>query len=76
MLIPHSALVTFAGIERVLTIAGGKAAERPVKTGWRDADRIEILEGLTAGEAVILQPGNLAGGQPVTPRGGAGKGSE
>ena len=76
LLIPNSALVTFAGIERVLTIAEGRAVERAVKTGWRDADRIEILEGLAAGEAVILRPGNLAGGQPVIPGGVAGKGSE
>lgn len=67
LFIPSSALVTFAGIEKVLTVADGKAVEHLVRTGWRDADRIEILEGVEAGAAVILRPGNLAAGQRVAP---------
>jgi multidrug efflux pump subunit AcrA (membrane-fusion protein) len=48
LLIPSSALVTFAGIEKVLTVAQGKAVEKAVRTGWRDSARLEILEGLDA----------------------------
>lgn len=67
LLIPSSALTTFAGIEKVLTVgADGKAEEKLVKTGWRDNARIEILEGLNAGESVVLRPGSLAGGQRIT----------
>ena len=66
LLVPSSALVTFAGIEKVLTVAEGKAVEKAVRTGWRDSARLEILEGLDAGETVVLRPGNLAGGQAVT----------
>lgn len=69
--IPPSALITFAGLERVMTIADGKTVERPVKTGIREDTRIEIVEGLDAGEAVILRPGNLAAGQAVTAGGGS-----
>ncbi len=76
LLVPASALVTFAGLEKGITIAGGKAVERPVKTGWRDADRLEIIDGLSAGEAVVLRPGSLAGGQMVIPRGPAAKEAE
>ncbi len=66
LLIPSSALVTFAGIEKVLTVAQGKAVEKSVRTGWRDQGRLEILEGLDAGDTVVVKPGNLAGGQTVT----------
>jgi RND family efflux transporter MFP subunit len=69
--IPPSALVTFAGLERVITIANGKAVEKPVKTGVREDARIEIVEGLDAGETVIVKPGNLAAGQAVTVGGGS-----
>lgn len=64
--VPASALVTFAGIEKVITIENGKSVERPVKTGRKDADKVEIAEGLKAGEQVVVRPGNLVGGQPVT----------
>ncbi|MFN7918923.1 MAG: efflux RND transporter periplasmic adaptor subunit [Bryobacteraceae bacterium] len=76
LFVPAAALVTFAGIERVLTVKDGKAVERTVKTGWRDADRIEVLEGIEVGEPVILRPGNLAGGQAVIERQRSAKGSD
>ena len=65
VLVPSSAIVTFAGVERVLVVKDGRAAERPVRTGRRAGDRAEVLEGLAAGEAVVAEPGNLTGGQPV-----------
>ncbi|HEV8440469.1 MAG TPA: efflux RND transporter periplasmic adaptor subunit [Methylomirabilota bacterium] len=64
--VPASAIVVFAGIEKVLTVREGKAEERRVVTGRRDRDRVEIVEGLRAGEAVVAEPGNLVGGQAVT----------
>ena len=63
--VPTSAIVVFAGIEKVLTVRGGKAEERRVVTGRREKDRVEIVEGLRSGEPVVLDPGNLVGGQPV-----------
>jgi RND family efflux transporter MFP subunit len=64
--VPASAIVVFAGIEKVLTVREGKAEERRVVTGRRERDRVEIVEGLRAGEAVVAEPGNLVGGQAVT----------
>jgi RND family efflux transporter MFP subunit len=64
--VPAEALVTFAGIEKVLVVEGGRAVEKRVTTGRRSGDRLEILSGLAAGEQVILRPGALASGQPVT----------
>jgi RND family efflux transporter MFP subunit len=63
--VPRSAVVVFAGIEKVLLVRDGKAEERRVVTGRREKDRVEIVEGLKAGEPIVVQPGNLAGGQAV-----------
>jgi multidrug efflux pump subunit AcrA (membrane-fusion protein) len=40
--------------------------EKRIRTGRKSGDRVEILEGIAAGEAVVADPGNLAGGFPVT----------
>jgi HlyD family secretion protein len=66
VLVPASAIVTFAGVEKVIGVEGGKAVEKPVRTGRRIGDRVEIVEGLAAGVPVVVEPGNLTGGQPVT----------
>lgn len=61
-----SALVVFAGIEKVFLVNEGKSVERLVRTGRRDAERIEIVEGVKPGERVVLKPGSLVGGVPVS----------
>jgi RND family efflux transporter MFP subunit len=63
--VPASSIVVFAGIEKVLTVREGKTQERRVVTGRREKDRIEIVEGLKVGEPVVIDPGNLVGGQMV-----------
>lgn len=66
VLVPASAVVTFAGIDKVLGVEDGKAVEKRVRTGRRAGDRVEILEGAVAGDTVVVEPGNLVDGQPVT----------
>lgn len=68
ILVPASSIVTFAGIEKVLSAEGGKAVEKRVRTGRRSGELVEILEGLATGDSVVVDPGNLAGGQPVSVR--------
>ena len=63
--VPASALITFAGIERVMTVVDGKTKDRTIRTGYRDAQRVEVVEGIGEGEVVVVRPGNLASGQPV-----------
>ncbi len=63
--VPPSALVVFAGIEKVVLVQEGRAQERPVTTGRRGPDWVEIVTGLSGGEAVVLDPGNLQTGQAV-----------
>lgn len=63
--IPESALVTFAGIEKVVVVESGKAVEKVVSTGRHGAGWTEVVSGLSAGEQVILEPGGLRTGQAV-----------
>ena len=64
--VPASSIVTFAGIEKVMTVRDGLSVETRVQTGRRIEDRVEIVEGLKPEELVVVEPGNLVGGQPVT----------
>ena len=63
--VPTSSIVTFAGIEKVIIVEGGKAQEKPVTTGRRAAEWTEVLSGINLGDPVVLEPGNLQSGQPV-----------
>jgi RND family efflux transporter MFP subunit len=65
ILVPASAVVSFAGIDKVIAVRDGRARELAVKTGRREGERIEVLEGLPAGTPVVVAPGNLVGGEPV-----------
>ena len=64
--VPASSIVVFAGVEKVMSVKDGKSVEIRVETGRRQGDRVEVVSGLRGGEPVVIQPGNLAGGQPVT----------
>jgi len=66
VMVPASAIVTFAGIEKIITVKDNKSVERRVQTGRREGGRVEIVSGLAAGEPVVAEPGNLTGGQSVT----------
>lgn len=70
--VPATALVVFAGIEKVVLVNTNRALERPVVTGRRGPDWIEIVSGLEAGQPVVLNPGNLQTGQPVELTAGGG----
>ena len=63
--VPAAAIITFAGLEKVVTIVEGKALEKTVTTGRRGGDWVEIITGLKPGETVVLHPGSLRTGQPV-----------
>lgn len=71
MAVPLTALITFAGLEKVVVVRDGKALEKNVTTGRRGKDWVEIVTGLPPGESVVLNPGNLRTGQPVSVAGTA-----
>src|SRR5262244_47622 len=64
--VPPNAIVTFAGIEKVIVVENGFAAEKTVTTGRRGADWVEIKSGVNVGQAVVIDPGNLQSGQAVS----------
>ncbi len=63
--VPNKAIVTFAGIEKVIVIQSGKALEKPVTSGRRNGDWTEIVAGVNVGEEVVIDPGNMQSGQTV-----------
>jgi membrane fusion protein, multidrug efflux system len=65
VMVPVSAVVSFAGIQKVFTVKDGKAVEKNVIAGKRENDWI-VVEGIEANAPVVLSPGNLVAGQPVT----------
>jgi RND family efflux transporter MFP subunit len=64
--VPAKAVVTFAGVEKVLTVDKDRTVEVRIQTGRRRGDRVEVLSGLKPETQVVAEPGNLTGGQPVT----------
>ena len=65
LLIPATAVVSFAGVDRVFIIEKDKAVERRVQLGRKTGDRMQVLKGLAAGEAIVTKPGTLVPGQTV-----------
>jgi len=63
--VPVNAIVSFAGIDKVILVQDGKALEKPVTIGRRTAEWAEIVSGLKIGDPVVIDPGNLQSGQPV-----------
>jgi RND family efflux transporter MFP subunit len=70
ILIPRSALVNFAGIERVFVVKGGVLEDRILKTARRMGEtQIEVVSGLADGDEVVTQASDkLVKGQKVTVR--------
>lgn len=58
--IPSSALVRFAGVQKVWKVADGKVKEAVVEMGREQNKMIEILSGLASGDQIILD-GRLGG---------------
>jgi len=64
--VPTGAVVTFAGLEKVLMVNEGKVVEKPISTGQRTNEWTEVTEGVHSGDLVIVEPGNLRPGQHVS----------
>ena len=57
--------MTFAGVQKVLTVKDGRAHEQRIRTGRRDGERVEVVDGLRGGDMVIRAPGDLVDGVAV-----------
>src|SRR5690606_2333426 len=67
LVIPQSALHEFAGAEKVWKVVDGTAAEQVVRTGRRRDGRVEVIEGLSPGDVILLDAsvGRVARIQPA-----------
>ncbi len=54
LLVPVDAILAEKTKNSVFIVEGGKAKKVPVKTGFEDGKRVEILEGITAAQMVII----------------------
>jgi RND family efflux transporter MFP subunit len=63
--VPADALLTFAGLEKVVLVKDGKAAEQNVTTGRRAGDWVEITNGLETNATIVLAPAGIRTGQPL-----------
>ncbi len=66
LVVPQSAVIVFAGVEKVMTVKDGAAKEQRIRTGAKSGDRVEVLDGLTAGTLVIVNGTSVADGTAVT----------
>lgn len=67
--VPDSLLVPTAALSgsRAYAVEGGRLVEKPVKIGIRGLEKAEIVEGLTAGERIVMPlPEGIAPGDRVT----------
>ena len=56
LLVPSSALFRRQGEWHVFAVAGGRAMLRPVRIGRGTPQQTEVLDGLSAGDEVVLHP--------------------
>jgi RND family efflux transporter MFP subunit len=57
--VPSSCVLSFAGVDRVFVVESGKLAERVIKPGRAlDSSKVQVLEGLKPGDALVLDPGD------------------
>ncbi|MCR9295854.1 MAG: efflux RND transporter periplasmic adaptor subunit [bacterium] len=54
LVIPHSAIVEFAGTQKVWKVVDGVAGEQEVLAGARREQGLQILEGLNVGDRILL----------------------
>jgi len=69
IVVPPSAIIEFAGAEKVWKVVAGQAKEQVVQTARRGADGIEIIRGLAAGDVILKNggQGRLAKVEPTFP---------
>jgi len=64
--VPSNAIIAFAGLEKVVLADNNKAVERTITTGRTGPDWTEVTTGVKVGELVVLEPGGLRTGQPIS----------
>lgn len=66
ILVPADAVISFAGVEKVLLVEGDTVAERRIETGSRLGELVEVVRGLRPGALVVRSPPpSLLAGHPI-----------
>jgi RND family efflux transporter MFP subunit len=66
LVVPRDAVVTFAGVHKVVAVVENKAQEKRVELGQVQGDMVEILSGLTESDVIVARPsGSLTTGTPI-----------
>lgn len=65
LLMPSNAVVSFAGVDKVFVVEGGKTVERRVTLGRREAESVEVIDGVANGDQVVMRPDGIVSGQAV-----------
>lgn len=73
LVVPRSAVVRFAGAEKVWKVVAGQTQEQLIQTGRQDAQWLEVVSGLSAGDQVLVDgsQGRLARVEPLAGPSGA-----
>lgn len=53
IMIPTQAIIPSTRTKKLIVMRGGKAVFQEIKTGFRDASRIEITEGIAIGDTIV-----------------------
>ncbi|HEX4621920.1 MAG TPA: efflux RND transporter periplasmic adaptor subunit [Myxococcaceae bacterium] len=66
--VPSTAIIADASGTAVATVQGGKVRRERVALGMDDGSMVDVAQGLTGGEQVLITPpANVQDGQPVDP---------
>lgn len=67
IVVPESAVIEFAGVEKVWKVIDGRAQEQVVTTGERRGEQIEISAGVTTGDVLLVRAaeGRVARVEPI-----------
>jgi len=63
--LPASAIIEEDGEHVVYLVTEGRAERREVSLGARQKDLVQVIDGIRAGQTVVLHPGGLRDGTPV-----------
>ena len=67
LVVPESAVLTFAGLSKVVLVRDGKVVEQVIELGERTDGIVEVRSGLTVDDVVVSDPSAaLTTGTPVT----------
>lgn len=66
LIVPRRAVFEKGGAHAVVVVRGGVAREQIVALGETSGERTAVASGLSAGESIVLEPGKVRDGDPIS----------